>query len=257
LPKIGWIRYRNSRIVVGSLRSITIGLSAGKWFVSILTKREVEHPIHPSSSVVGIDVGIARFATLSDGTYIEPTSTLKTHEGNLVKYQKCMSHKVKFSKNWKKTKAKVQKVHTDISNARRDFLQKTSTIISKNHAVVVVEDLRIGNMSKSASGTTENPGKNVAAKSGLNKAILDQGWGMFFLMLQYKMLWLGGQLIAVPPHNTSRTCPECGHVSGENCLTQADFLCVCCGYANNADLVGAINVKARGQRVSACGDGML
>ena len=254
LPKLGWIRYRKSRDVLGTLCSFTVSQSGGKWFVSILTKREVEQPVHQATSIIGIDVGITRFATLSDGTHIEPINTFKKHEKKLAKYQRRMANKVKFSKNWKKAKAKVQKVQTNISNARRDFLQKTSTTISKNHAVVCVEALQVRNMSKSASGTTETPGRMVAAKSGLNKAILDQGWGMFFLMLQYKMLWLGGYFVAVPPQNTSRTCPACGHVSGDNRKTQAKFLCVSCGYENNADLVGAINVRERGHRSLACGE---
>ena len=94
-----------------------------------------------------------------------------------------MARKQKFSNNWKKAKAKVTRIHIDIANARRDFLHKHSTTISKNHAVVVVEDLQVRAMSKSAKGTVEQPGKNVAAKSGLNRAILDQGWGAFRTML--------------------------------------------------------------------------
>jgi len=91
-------------------------------------------------------------------------------------------------------------------------------------------------MSKSATG------HNVRAKSGLNKAILDQGWFEFRRQLQYKLDWNGGILIAVPPQNTSRICPACGHVSKDNRQTQANFACVECGYENNADMVGAINM---------------
>ena len=109
-------------------------------------------------------------------------------------------------------------------------------------------------MSRSAAGNTENPGKNVRAKSGLNKAILDQGWGEFRRQLAYKVEWNGGRLLAVSPHNTSRTCPGCAHVSKDNRLTQAKFLCVDCGYENHADVVGAINVLERGHRLSACGE---
>lgn len=102
-------------------------------------------------------------------------------------------------------------------------------------------------MSRSAAGTTDSPGSNVRAKTGLNKAILDQGWGEFRRQLEYKVEWAGGWVIAVPPHNTSRTCPCCGHVAGSNRTTQARFLCVECGYEANADLVGAINVLRRGE----------
>nr|WP_228291410.1 RNA-guided endonuclease TnpB family protein [Thiothrix litoralis] len=137
------------------------------------------------------------------------------------------------------------------------FLHKATTTLSQNHAVVFVEDLQVGNMSKSAAGTAENPGKNVAAKSGLNKAILDQGWREFRPQLDYKTAWKGGMLFAVPPQYTSQTCPGCGHVSADNRQSQAVFACVECGYENNADVVGAINVKERGHRLLACGDGAL
>ncbi len=257
LPKLGWIRYRNSREVLGELRNVTVSSQGGKWFVSIQTRREVELPATPLTTAIGIDLGIARFATLSDGSYIAPLNSFKRKAAKLAKYQRCMAHKQKFSNNWKKAKAKVQKIHTQIANARRDFLHKATTTISQNHAMVFVEDLQVQNMSKSAAGTAENHGKNVAQKSGLNKAILDQGWGEFRRQLDYKTAWNGGMLIAVPAHHTSQTCPCCGHVSKDNRQTQARFACVECGYENNADVVGAINVLERGHRLLACGEGAL
>src|SRR5204863_8508551 len=98
-----------------------------------------------------------------------------------------------------------------IANCRHDFLHKLSTATSKNHAVIVIEDLQVTNMSRSAKGTVEEPGMRVAQKSGLNKAILDQGWGMFRRMLDYKQAWHGGEVIAVNPRYTSQTCPACRH----------------------------------------------
>jgi len=253
LPKLGWIRYRNSRDLLGTAKNITVSSNGGKWFVSIQTEREVAEPVHPSASIIGVDVGITRFATLSDGCFIEPLNTFRKHEKRLARYQRAMSRKTKFSNNWKKAKAKVQKLHTRIANVRRDFLHKTSSTISQNHAIVCIEDLQIKNMSRSAAGSNEVPGKNVRAKSGLNKSILDQGWFEFRRQLEYKQVWRGGDVLAIPPRNTSRTCPFCGHVSAENRQTQAQFVCVECGYENNADLVGAINVLAAGHAVLACG----
>ncbi len=119
--------------------------------------------------------------------------------------------------------------------------------------MVALEDLKISNMSKSAKGTANAPGCNVRAKSGLNKSILDQGWGEFRRQLEYKTAWHGGYLVAVDPKNTSRTCPCCGHASKENRKTQALFACVSCGYGNNADHVGALNILAAGHAVIACG----
>ncbi len=254
LPKLGWLRYHNSREVLGDLRNMTVSQSGGKWFVSIQTQREVAAEPSEATSAVGIDVGIARFATMSNAQSIAPLNSFKKHQQRLARYQRRMSRKVKFSRNWKKEKDKVQKIHTDIVNARKDFLHKTTTVICKNHALVCIEDLQVRNMSKSSKGTREQHGKRVRQKTGLNRAILDQGWGEFRRQLEYKMLWNGGILLAVPPQNTSRTCPCCHQTSKENRLTQAEFLCVRCGYENNADVVGAINILERGHRLLACGE---
>jgi putative transposase len=254
LPKLGWLRYRNSREVLGDVRNVTVTQAGGKWFASIQTEREVEQPLSTSTSAIGIDVGVVRFATLSDETYIEPLNSFKKHQRRLARYQRRMSRKVKFSQNWKKAKARIQRIHTQIANARKDFLHKATTTISKDHAFICIEDLKVKNMSASASGRVDQPGKQVRQKSVLNRAILDQGWGEFRRQLDYKTIWNGGTLLAVPPHNTSRTCPRCGHVSQENRRTQALFLCVACGYENHADIVGAINILERGHRSLACGE---
>jgi putative transposase len=251
LPKLGWLRARFSRDVLGAVKNVTVSASCGKWFVSIQTEREVEQPI-PNGGAVGIDMGVARFATLSDGTFFAPLNSFRRHQDRLRRAQQSVSRKVKFSSNWKKEKSRIQKIHARIGNARRDYLHKTTTAISQNHAMVCIEDLQVRNMSKSAAGTTEQPGRNVRAKSGLNKSILDQGWFEFRRQLDYKLAWNGGWLIAVPPQNTSRTCPCCGHVSADNRQTQAQFLCVECGFEENADVVGAINVLRAGHARFAC-----
>jgi putative transposase len=251
LPKLGWLRYRNSREIPGVVKNITVSLSCGKWFVSIQTEREVEQPI-AQGGAVGIDMGVARFATLSDGTFYAPLGSFKRHEATLRKAHQAMSRKTKFSNNWKRAKARVQKIHSRIGNARRDYLHKTSTAISQNHAMVCIEDLQVRSMSKSAAGSVEKPGKNVRAKSGLNKSILDQGWFEFRRQLDYKLAWSGGWLVSVPPQYTSRTCPCCGYVSAENRQTQARFACVECGFEENADVVGAINVLRAGHARFAC-----
>jgi len=310
LPKLGWVRYRNSREVMGELCNATVSSNGKKWFVSIQTEREVKKSESQATSAIGIDVGIARFATMSDGSYIEPLNSFKRHQQRLAKYQRRMSHKVKFSSNWKKARAKVQKIHTRVTNVRKDFLHKTTTTISQNHALVCIEDLQVKKMSStsfhenlatglrqshgfeivdsggsitriqpplsttqsqelsrnsngkifmkrctsSAVKTGEKPAKMVRQKSALNRSILDQGWSLFRTQLEYKLEWSGGMLFAVPPENTSRTCPNCGHVSKDNRKTQAEFNCVVCNYKNHADIVGAMNVLERGYRLLACGD---
>ncbi|MGY6773542.1 RNA-guided endonuclease InsQ/TnpB family protein [Gallibacterium sp. ZY190522] len=248
LPKIGWVRYRNSRDIVGEIKNVTVSQKCGRFFVSIQTEFEYEIPTHKGGEI-GIDMGVARFATLSNGEFFEPLNAFKTYKGKLAKLQRQLKNKVKFSQNWQKLKAKIAKLHHKIANCRKDFLHQTSSKISKNHAMIYIEDLQVSNMSKSAKGTAQAPGKNVAAKSGLNQAILDQSWFEFRRQLDYKMQWQGGFLVAVPAQNTSRTCPCCGHVAKENRQTQANFECVECGYTENADVVGALNVLGRGRAI--------
>jgi putative transposase len=254
LPKLGWVRYRNSRAVPGKVCNVTVSLSGGRWLISIQTRREDAPRIHPATGAVGIDMGVARFATLSDGTVYEPLNSFKHHQRRLAHYQRMMSRRSKLGKNWQKARRKVQKVYARIGNCRRDYLHKATTAISKSHAMVCLEDLQVRNMSRSAAGSLESPGRNVRAKSGLNRSILDQGWFEFRRQLQYKLGWNGGMLIVVPPHNSSRECPACGHSEAANRTTQAQFRCVECGFSENADRVGAINILARGHRVAACGD---
>ena len=167
-------------------------------------------------------------------------------------FQNFFKHKTKFSKNWQKLKAKISKLHHKIANIRQNHLRQISSHISKKHAIVYIEDLQVANMSKSAKGTVEQHGKNVQQKAGLNRAILDQSWAEFRWQLDYKLAWNGGYLIAVPPHNTSRCCPACTYnTTKDNRQTQAQFECVQCGFTENADVVGAINVLKRGQALLA------
>ena len=189
-----------------------------------------------------------------------PSQTLQqtiAHQLKLARLQRKLAKKTKFSNNWRKIKQKIARVHTKIANIRKDFLHKLSTTISKNHAMVAVEDLKVSNMSRSVKGTIDKPGSNVKSKSGLNKSIPDQGWSMFVDMLEYKLDWNGGILVKVDPKYTSQQCPECQHTSKENRQTQSHFECVSCGYSNNADKVGAINILERGHSLLASGAGTL
>jgi len=245
LPKLGWLRYRKSQDILGEPSNVTVSESAGKWFVSVQTERAVETPQHPSTSAVGLDWGVVNFATMSNGEVIGPCQPLKTFLPKLAKLQRRLTKKKKFSKNWRKAKACITKLHTKVANIRKDFVHKVSNDISKNHVVVVVEDLPVKNLSKSAT-------KKVGQKSGMSRSILDASPFELRRQLQYKTQWLGGLLVAVPPQNTSRKCPKCGHVSAENRKTQAKFICVSCGFSANADWVGAVNIKEAGLASLAC-----
>ncbi|MGT5627545.1 RNA-guided endonuclease InsQ/TnpB family protein [Escherichia coli] len=253
LPKLGWMRYRNSRQVTGVVKNVTVSQSSGKWYISIQTESEVSTPVHPSASMVGLDAGVAKLATLSDGTVFEPVNSLQKNQKKLARLQRQLSRKVKFSNNWQKQKCKIQRLHSRIANIRRDYLHKVTTTVSKNHAMIVIEDLKVSNMSKSAAGTVSQPGRNARAKSGLNRSILDQGWNEMRRQLEYKQLWRGGQVFAVPPAYTSQRCACCGHTAKENRLSQSKFRCQVCGYTANADVNGARNILAAGHAVLACG----
>lgn len=119
--------------------------------------------------------------------------------------------------------------------------------------MIVIEDLKVGNMSKSAKGTSEQHGRNVRAKTGLNCSILDHGWYEMRCQLEYKQFWRGGQVLAIPPAYTSQQCACCGHTAKENRKTQSKFECQVCGYTENADINGARNILAAGHAVLACG----
>lgn len=245
LAKLAWMRYRKSQDILGEASNVTVSEAGGKWYVSVQTEREVETPQHPSTSAVGMDWGVVNFVTLSDGEVVEQCQPLKKFLPKLAKLQRRMAGKKKFSKNWRKAKACIAKLHTKVANIRKDFVHKVSNHISKNHVVVVIEDLQVKNISKSAS-------KKVAQKSRLNRAILDASPFELHRQLEYKTQWQGGLLVPVPPQNTSRKCPECGHVSAENRKSQAKFVCVACAFSAHADFVAAVNIREAGLASLAC-----
>lgn len=255
LPKIGWVNYRRSRFIAGTPKNLTVSRKADGWYISIQTEAEVPDPVHPrAGDEAGIDMGVKRLLTCSDGSHEPGLDCLKSRLNKLAQAQRRLSRMVKFSNNWRKQKLKIARLHKKIADARRDKLHKAANQICKSHAVIYREDLKIKNMVASAKGTVEEPGTNVKQKSGLNRAILDQGWGMFFAMLDSKMDALGGEVYAVPPQHTSQECPCCHDVSAENRRTQAHFKCRRCGYEANADDVAARNILGRGQRLRACGE---
>src|SRR5579863_7177343 len=254
LPKLGWTRYRKSREVLGELSNVTISRHCDKWYVSIQTEYEAKEAVHPSKTAIGVDVGIAQFATLSDGIFFEGVNSFKHHQHSLAACQRRLSKKKKFSQNWKKTVFKLGRLHRKLAHVRQDYLHKVTHAISKNHAMVCIEDLQVKQMSKSAKGTLAFPGKGVKAKSGLNRSILDQGWREFRRQLEYKQDWRGGLVVVVPPHYTSQTCPVCSHVDAGNRPTQAHFKCLSCAYENNADRVAAMNILRAGHAQLACGE---
>lgn len=258
---LGWLRLRLSAgsarrrpRVEGEIKNATITRYAGHWYISLQVEQSVEEPVHPATAACGIDAGVKKMLTLSDGSYFPPQNSYQRHQKQLAAAQRKLARMTKFSNNWRKQQARIARLHARIARCRHDYLHKATTQISKNHAMVVIEDLKVANMSASARGTAEAPGRQVKQKSGLNKAILDQGWGETRRQLTYKQLWRGGLLVAVPPHYTSQRCAECGHIDGNNRQQQAVFRCQNCGHTDNADTNAARNILAAGHAVLACGE---
>ena len=252
LPKIGWIGFYKSRPISGKVKNITVSSRAGKWYISVQVEQEITIGVHPSASEIGIDAGIMCFAAFSDGTMVDGVHSFRRHQERLVREQRKLAHKKRGSNNWKKQKSKISRLHHHISNVRSDFLHKLSTQISDNQARVYLEDLQIRNMSTSARGTIEEPGRGVRAKSGLNRSILDQGWFEFRRQLGYKLFWKGGELVEVDYRKTSQRCSVCGYTGKENRPGQALFRCMVCGHEENADVNAAKNILTAGRAGMAC-----
>ena len=257
LPKIGWVRYKKSRDIQGTPKNVTVSLEADHWYVSIIAEIEIPDPVHPSQEAVGLDAGVVRLLTLSDGSFIVPIDALRKYEEKIASLQQELSRKEKGSSNYKKVQARIAKIYDKVANTRKDYLHKVTTEISRKFGIVVIENLLVRNMTRSAKGTVEEPGHNVKAKSGLNKAILDQGWYELRRQLAYKLDWLGGKLIVVPPQYTSQTCSRCGHKDKNNRPTQEQFKCTSCGFELNADHNAALNILAAGRAVITDGSGEL
>ena len=251
VPKVGWLRFFKSREIQGTMRNMTVSRKGKHWFFSIQVEMDVEIP-PAKKGEVGIDMGIANTFTFSDGRKIDGAHGIPEFREKLAKAQRKLARQVKFSQNWIKQKRKIQKLHIGISNRRNDRNHWVSHKVSQSFGLVALEDLAISNMIRSAKGDAENPGTNVKAKAGLNRSILDQGWGEFKRVLEYKLEWAGGLMVEVNPRHTSQKCHACGHVDKENRKSQSTFLCVSCGHSEHADVNAAKNILAAGHAVLAC-----
>lgn len=246
IPKVGWVKFRGWYDIPGEIRSLTVSRRAGVWSASVQWRREVEEPAASTLPPVGLDMGVAVAVATSDGRLIEGPRPYEKARRRLASLQRAVARKRKGSANRRKAVAKVARLHARLANLRRDWMHKQTTDLAKNHGLVVVEDLKVQSMSASARGTVEQPGRNVRQKAGLNRSILDGGWYAFRVTLAYKLAERGGQLIAVDPACTSRTCSACGVVDKASRRSQAEFGCVACGHADNADINAAKNIVGQG-----------
>lgn len=237
----------------GEIRSVTFSENGGKWYAAFLIKTKLTRPAPaPTGTVVGVDVGVVQFVSLSTGEQFPPGQDYDQEQDRLTRLQQRLSKMAgpvrgqrKASKNWLKQKAKIQQQHRRIANKRRHYTEIVSKDVTSRFQTVAIEDLRLKNMTKSAKGNADNPGKMVAQKSGLNRSILNGGFYMLRSRLEAKAKARGGVVIPVNPAYTSQTCPACGHVAKENRPDQATFRCVECGHTANADVNAAQNILIR------------
>lgn len=215
--------------------------AAGRWFVSILVE-ETLAPLPPAQAVAGVDAGITSLVTLSTGEKITNPRYERRDRRRLARAQRTLARKQKGSANREKAKRKVARVHARITDRRRDHLHKLTTRLVRENQAVVIEDLSVRNMIRNHS---------------LARAISDAAWADLRGMLEYKCDWYGRDLIVIDRwYPSSKTCSACGHVAASLPLNLREWDCVSCGTRHDRDINAAINVKAAGLAVSACGAGV-
>jgi putative transposase len=234
LPKIGAVKYFDSREIKGELRRATITKEFDGYYISVMTKQERETiPIHESQ--VGVDLGVAFFASLSDGTQIDNPRFTKKYERQLRIEHRSLSRKQKGSKSWYKQKRVVAKTHAKITRCRKDFLHKAATSLVNKHGLIAIEDLKV---------------KNMVRFGHLSKSISDVSWSSFREMLEYKGDWYNVEIVAVDPKYTSQTCSDCGAVDKKSRISQSKYVCTSCGCESNADINAAKEILKRGRAMS-------
>ncbi len=242
LQGVGHVKVHAHRAVQGRVKTISLKREGRRWYVVLSCDDVPARPLPATGREIGVDVGVARFATTSDGEVIANPRFTRTSEVELAAAQQSLARKRRGSSNRRRAKAKVAEVHRRIRNRRADFHHKTARALVNECDVIALEDLRITNMTRSASGTAEQPGTNVAAKSGLNRSILDAGWGQFTDILAGKAEEADRRIMLVNPRNTSITCHQCG----AKCTRPRQDTVICPVHGGmDADVNGALNIYAR------------
>lgn len=244
LPKIGWVKFRDTRPMRGALKNVTVARSANGWHIALACEIAHQAPanIRPA---IGIDRGVANTLALSTGELLSVPASLEAIERRKRRAQRIVARRKRGSNRRAKQLRRVAKLSARIARIRADWNHRTTTEIAERFGCVVVEDLKIKNMTASAAGTVAAPGRNVRQKAGLNRSILNQGWFSFETKLAYKLDERGGTLAKVDPAYTSQTCSECGCIDARNRESQARFVCVECGYGAHADSNAALNILRR------------
>lgn len=226
----------------------TFRKEAGHWFVSIqmrATKTAFGGSAqHASEEVIGIDVGVLRTATLSNGETVANPKVLKRHTAEMRRRQRALARCKRGSKRRAKVRAALVRVHKRIADTRSTYAHQETAAIARRFAFIAVEDLRLKNMTASARGTITEPGVNVRQKAGLNRAMLDVAPGKFVELLVYKAERAGGRVEKVNPRGTSIECSSCGTAVPKE-LRVRMHACSACGLTLDRDVNAAINILSR------------
>jgi putative transposase len=250
VPKVGWVKFRNTRAVPEDVKSYRVTQDrAGRWHVAFA---HIPDPIPgpADDSVVGVDRGVAVSVALSTGQLLQAPGLTKGARVRLRRLQQRLARAKRGSNRRSRVKLAIAGLSARDADRRKDWVEKVSTDLARRFDTIRAEDLNVRAMTRSARGTLERPGVQVAQKRGLNRAISQQGWGQLVARLKHKA---PGRLELVPAAYTSQRCSDCGHVAPENRKSQAVFECVACGAARNADVNAARNIAA-GRAVTARGD---
>jgi putative transposase len=238
---IGTVKVSQHRAVKGRVKTLQLKREHRRWYVIVVSEVEPE-PLPPTGRAVGIDVGVARFLTTSDGEIVANPRFLETAQARIVDLQQRKARAKPGSGNRRRLRRQLAREGRRVRNQRRDFHHKTARALVDACDVLALEVLRITNMTASARGTVEQPGRNVSAKAGLNRSILDAGWGQFTAILTAKAASAGRQVLLVNPAFTSIDC----HACGARCTRprQDTVTCPACG-EHDADVNGARNIASR------------
>lgn len=254
LERTGWLRFRRTRPIGGEIRSATVLKDGGNWYVSFCIEDGLLEASPNGQPAVGVDRGVKVSVAYSDGTFRDRKFATAGETERLKRLRRKLSRQKKGSGRRNVTRAQLVRLNARIRTRREDFTAWTANRLTRDHGLIAVEDLKIRNMTKSARGTVAEPGKNVRQKAGLNRAILDKGWGGLLLKLEHKARYNGSVIVRVPAAYTSQTCNACGHVAAESRESQARFRCVACKHQDNADVNAAKNILAAGLAVTGRGD---
>jgi putative transposase len=238
---VGRVKVNQHRLVVGRVKTLQFKREHRRWYVVIVTEADPV-PLPPTGRSVGVDVGVARFLTTSDGEVVANLRFLDAAQERIAKLQRRKAQTRPGSGNRRRLRQALAKEWRRVRNQRRDFHHKTARALVDTCDILVLENLRVAALTKSASGTAEHPGRNVTAKAGLNRSILDAGWSQFTSILVAKAESAGRRVILVSSAFTSIDC----HICGARCSRPRQDTVVCPVHGElDADLNGARNIAAR------------